>query len=118
MSGKDAFGYDAEINYCRTNLPNYCISISLKYIEIVWKKENVMGVGGGSNYGEKNRIHITFSSYSNKYAAYYTGLHKLCARLRPYTHTALQVYEKLGTVLTENTIQSYLSSAHTDHYML
>ena len=41
LSVKDTFGYDAEIDYCRRNWPNYCISINLKYIEIVWKKENV-----------------------------------------------------------------------------
>ena len=41
LSVKDASGYDAEIDYCRRNGPNYYISINLKYIEIVWKKQNV-----------------------------------------------------------------------------
>ena len=41
LSVKDAFGYDAETDYCKRNWPNYFISINLKHKEIVWKKENV-----------------------------------------------------------------------------
>ena len=48
LSVKDAFGYEAEIDYCRWNWPNYYISINLIYWNCLDKRKC-------KNYGNAKR---------------------------------------------------------------